>query len=123
MSKTTVLRPRMSEKTYGLSQTNNVFVFDVPMSINKVQVKEAVETQFEVSVENVRVLIVKGKRKASVRKRTRGVMGKRADIKKAYVTLKEGDSIPVFAAIEEAEAKEKKAEEKAAKKAKKEEKK
>lgn len=123
MSKATVLRPRMSEKTYGLSQVNNVFVFDVPMTVNKVQVKEAVEAQFEVTVENVRTVVVKGKRKVSVRKRTRGVMGKRADYKKAYVSLKEGDSIPVFAAIEEADAKEKKAEEKAAKKAKKEEKK
>lgn len=123
MSKATVLRPRMSEKTYGLSQVNNVFVFDVPMTINKVQVKEAVEAQFEVTVENVRTVVVKGKRKASVRKRTRGVMGKRADYKKAYVSLKEGDSIPVFAAIEEADAAEAKAAEKAAKKAKKEEKK
>lgn len=123
MSKTTVLRPRMSEKTYGMAQLNNVFVFDVPMDVNKVQIKDAVEAQFDVTVEDVRVLIAKGKRKSSVRKRTRGVMGKRADIKKAYVTLKDGDSIPVFAAIEEAEAKEKKAEEKAAKKAKKEEKK
>ncbi len=123
MSKATVLRPRMSEKTYGLSQANNVFVFDVPMTVNKVQVKEAVQAQFEVTVENVRIIIVKGKRKASVRKRARGVMGKRADYKKAYVSLKEGDSIPIFAAIEEADAAEKKAEEKAAKKAKKEEKK
>ncbi len=123
MSKTIALKPRMSEKTYALSQTENVFVFDVPTDINKVQVKEAVQAQFDVTVEDVRILIVKGKRKASVRKRSRGVMGKRADTKKAYVRLVQGDSIPVFAAIEEAEAKEAKAEEKLAKKAKKEEKK
>jgi hypothetical protein len=48
------------------------------------------------------------------------VTGKRVDVKKAYVKLKAGDSIPVFAAVQEAEAEQAKAVEKAAKKAKKE---
>lgn len=117
MSKSIALQPRMSEKTYALSQAENTFVFDVPKTVNKVQIAAAVEAQFNVTVEDVRVLINKGKMKASVRKRSRSVMGKRPDVKKAYVRLKEGDSIPVFAAIEEAEAKEQKAEEKAKKKA------
>lgn len=117
MSKSITLEPRMSEKTYALSQTENTFVFDVPKSVNKVQVAAAVEAQFNVTVEDVRILIHKGKQKASVRRRSRSILGKRPDIKKAYVRIKEGDSIPVFAAIEEAEAKEQKAEEKAKKKA------
>ncbi len=120
MSKSITLKPRMTEKTYAMSQLNNTYVFDVPKSANKLQVADAVASQFEVTVENVRIVVAKGKSKVSYRKRSRGVVGKRADIKKAYVSVKEGDTIPVFAAIEEAEAKEKKAEEKAAKKASKE---
>jgi large subunit ribosomal protein L23 len=120
MSKILYLKPRMSEKTYALSQSQNTFVFDVPITANKLEVAAAVIAQYEVGVEDVRIVLVKGKLKASVRKRSRSVMGKRSDVKKAYVRLKEGDSIPVFAAIEEAEAAEQKAEEKAAKKQKKE---
>lgn len=116
MDKTIALKPRMTEKTYALSTAENTFVFDVPKTINKLQIASAVEAQFGVSVEDVRVVVNKGKKKASHRKRTRSIMGKRPNIKKAYVKLKQGDSIPIFAAIEEAEAKEKKAAEKAAKK-------
>lgn len=123
MSKSIALKPRMSEKTYALSQAFNVFVFDVPMTVNKDQIKKAVEAQFEVTVTDVRVIIVKGKVARSIRigARTRAnVSGKRADKKKAYVTLKDGDSIPVFAAIDEQVKAEEKVAEKVAKKAKKE---
>lgn len=120
MSKTLVLKPRSSEKTYALAQSSNVFVFDVAKDVNKSEVGAAVEAQFGVSVTAVRTMIIKGKPSRSIRiggKARRQVMGKRSDIKKAYVTLKEGDSIPIFAAIEEAEKAEAKATEKAAKKA------
>lgn len=118
-SKTISLKPRMTEKTYALSQAENVYVFEVAKSVNKVQIKDAVEAQFGVNVASVKTLVEKGKNKPSFRKRTRSVYGKRPDIKKAYVTLTEKDSIPVFAAIERAEEKEKKLAEKAAKEAKK----
>lgn len=120
MSRTTVtLKPRMSEKTYASAQTTNTFVFIVPKSVNKIEVAEAVEAQFKVKVTNVRTIVVKGKSARSIRlgKYRKNVMGKRADYKKAFVTLQEGDSIPIFAAIEEAEAAEAKAAEKAEKKA------
>lgn len=122
MSLTLTLKPRMTEKTYALSNTR-VYAFDVPLSSNKAEVTAAVEQQFKVTVEDTRLLIVKGKAKRSLRigdRRGRAVAGKRPDIKKAYVTVKEGDSIPIFAAIEEQEKAEAKAAEKAAKKAKKE---
>jgi large subunit ribosomal protein L23 len=106
----------MSEKTYALAQSENTFVFVVPKSANKMEVAGAVETQFDVTVETVRVLTEKGKTKQSYRKRNRPVAGKRADRKKAYVRLKKGDSIPIFAAVEEAEKKAEKAEAKAKKK-------
>ncbi len=123
MSKTIPLKPRMSEKTYALSQMNNVFVFDVPLDVNKDQIKKAVEAQFDVSVTDVRVIVAKGKIARSIRIGARvraNVSGKRADKKKAYVTLKDGDSIPVFAAVDEQVKAEEKEAEKAEKKAKKE---
>lgn len=126
MSKTLTLKPRMSEKTYASSVATNTFVFVVPKSTNKIEVADAVAEQFAVTVTNVRTVVVKGKKARSIRlgKYRKNVMGKRPDYKKAFVTLKDGDSIPVFAAVEEANAAEAKAAEKAeksaAKKAKKE---
>lgn len=119
MSSILTLKPRMSEKTYASSLATNTFVFMVPKSANKVEVATAVESQFSVSVTNVRTVVVKGKKARSIRlgKYRKNVMGQRPDYKKAYVTLKAGDSIPVFAAIEEANAAEAKAAEKAEKKA------
>lgn len=102
MSKSMVLRPRMSEKTYALSQLRNTYVFDVPQDANKHTVADAVAAQFAVTVTSVNILNVKGKAKRTVRKGGRPIAGKRADSRRAYVTLQAGDSIPVFAAIEEA---------------------
>jgi large subunit ribosomal protein L23 len=119
MSKTMILKPRMSEKAYGLSHEINTFVFDVPKTSNKIEVARAVSAQFKVSVEDVRITVVKGKQARSIRigGARKMVSGKRPDIKKAYVRIKAGDTIPIFASIDEAEEKAKKAEAKAAKKA------
>ena len=117
MEKFMPLRPRMSEKAYMLSEVRNTYVLDVPGDANKDTVAKAVAAQFAVTVETVRVINVKGKTKRTVRKGGRPTMGRRSDIKKAYVTLKEGDKLPFFAEPEEA-----KADKKADKKAKKEEK-
>lgn len=106
MSKTVVLKPRMSEKTYSQSQSGT-YTFQVPSTSNKHEVARAVEQQFDVTVTNVNIAVSKGKAKRSVRKGGRAIMGKRNDVKKAYVTLKEGDAIPVFAAVEEAEGNDK----------------
>lgn len=106
--KTLTLRPRMSEKTYALSQEKNVYVFAVIGGVNKLTIKRAVESQFKVAVENVNVLNQKGKTKRTIRKRSRPMTGRQSDVKKAYVTLKKGDKIPVFTAVEEAEKKAKK---------------
>lgn len=101
MSKTLVLKPRISEKAYGLSQERRTYVFDVPKEANKLTVAEAVAAQFEVTVEGVNITIIKGKAKRTVRKGGRPVAGRQKDTKKAYVVLKEGDSLPVYAAQEE----------------------
>lgn len=96
----------MSEKTYALS-TTGVYVFDVPKTSNKLEISKAVSSVYDVTVERVRIVIIKGKTKNSYRKR-KAVLGKRNDIKKAYVTLKKGDAIPIFAAVDEQEAQEEK---------------
>lgn len=96
MDKHMILKPRLSEKTYGLSLAGNTYAFEVPGSANKHTVASAVSAQFDVTVENVNIINVKGKTKRTVRKGGRPVNGKRSDIKKAYVTLKEGQSLPFF---------------------------
>lgn len=104
MSKAVFLKPRMSEKAYESSKSLNVFVFVVDKFVNKLTIKENVEKQFKVSVENVRVAHLPAKNRRSPylgnRKFNRGVQ---PGVKKAFVTLKKGDSIPIFAE-EEAEA-------------------
>jgi|SRR5665213_2137219 len=115
MDKQVALKPRMSEKAYAMSQTG-VYVFDVPGSVNKHTVASAVTAQFDVTVETVNITNIKGKAKRTISQKGRRVSrGKQSNVKKAYVTLKKGDSIPVFAAVEEAEEKEKSTQEKVAK--------
>ncbi len=101
MSTTMVLKPRMSEKAYATSVALNTYVFDVPTTANKVTVKAAVEAKFKVTVENIQIVVVKGKPKKSYQKRNRPVDGKRANIKKAYVRLAEGSSINLFGEAED----------------------
>jgi len=91
----------MSEKAYATSQALNTYVFEVPMTSNKALVSAAVAEQFKVTVEDVRLTIIKGKAKKSYKKRSRPVTGHRANMKKAYVKLKAGDSIPIFEAMME----------------------
>ena len=101
MSKNIVLKPRLSEKAYGLSEQLNTYVFDIPVDANKHSVALAVIAQYEVGVTSVRIASIPGKAKRSYRKRGRNVSAQRSDIRKAYVTLKEGDKLPLFAGMEE----------------------
>lgn len=100
MDKTLVLKPRVSEKAYGQSQAG-VYVFVVPKSASKAAIAGAVKAQFGVTVTDVNTVVVKGKTKRTIRKGGRPVAGKQSDFKKAYVTLKAGDTISVFAAEED----------------------
>lgn len=110
--------PRVSEKAYAMSQAPGAktYVFEVPLSANKHTVARAISAEYEVTVVNVRTVLVKGKTKQSYRKGSRPITGRRSDIKKAYVTLKEGNSLPIFEEIAAEEAKIAEAEEKQAKK-------
>jgi large subunit ribosomal protein L23 len=70
-----------------------VYAFVVHKSASKPEIRDAIETVFDVKVLKVNTLNRKGKRK---RNRRTGTFGKRADVKRAYVTLVEGDSIELF---------------------------
>ena len=105
MSKTIVLKPYLKEKTYALSE-QRVYAFLIEKDVNKHTVARAVEAQFDVKVKSVNVTNIAGKSKRTISvsgKRSVNSNGKRNDIKKAYVTLAEGFSLPFFAAIDEAE--------------------
>jgi len=88
-----LLGPVISEKAAVIADVSNQVVFKVVSDANKSEIKAAVEKLFNVSVEGVRVLNVKGKTK-----RTRYGMGRRSDWKKAYVSLAEGSEIDFEAA-------------------------
>lgn len=108
MYKQIALKPRLSEKSFAQSQ-NRVYVFAVPGDANKHTVARAVEVQFDVKVKEVNILNLKGKAKRTVsQKGRRQLSGSTSDVKKAYVTLAEGNSLPIFAAEEEAEVKQEK---------------
>ncbi len=97
--------PRLSEKGYTLSH-DNVYVVDVDSTLNKSDVKRAIESQFAVKVVKINILNAKGKAKRSISKQGRKVAyGRDVDVKKAYVSLAEGNSLPFFEAIEEEEKK------------------
>ena len=88
-----VLRaPRVSEKTARLQEVSNQYVFEVSTTATKADVKAAVEKLFDVKVEAVNVLNVKGKNK-SFRNRA----GSRGSWRKAYVRLADGQAIDVSA--------------------------
>ncbi|TQV67313.1 50S ribosomal protein L23 [Exilibacterium tricleocarpae] len=83
-----LLGPVVSEKSATAGDLGNQVVFKVLKDAAKPEIKAAVEKLFSVTVEEVRVLNVKGKTK-----RTRHGLGKRSDWKKAYVRLAEGQDI------------------------------
>ncbi len=84
--------PRVSEKTARLQEVSNQYVFEVATTATKADVKAAIEQIFEVKVESVNVVNVKGKQKAF-----RSRMGRRSDWRKAYVKLADGQTIDVTA--------------------------
>ena len=84
-----IRKPIITEKATMASEQNAV-VFEVAIDSNKPQIKQAIEALFDVKVKAVNTTITKGKSK-----RFRGQMGTRKDVKKAYVTLEEGNTIDV----------------------------
>jgi large subunit ribosomal protein L23 len=84
-----IVSPVITEKATTLSEHNKV-VFKVKSDATKPQIKAAVEKLFDVKVKSVNTLVTKGKVKMF-----RGTRGQRSDVKKAVVTLEEGQTIDV----------------------------
>ena len=82
-------RPRITEKAALVSSYDNCVIVDVMRDANKVEIKRAVETVFDVEVDKVRTVNMKGK----LRRVGFGQTGLQSDWKKAYVYLKEGSTI------------------------------
>jgi large subunit ribosomal protein L23 len=84
-----IIAPVITEKATNLSEQNKV-VFEVAQTATKPQIKAAVEKLFDVKVKSVNTAVTKGKIKVF-----RGIKGRRSDVKKAVVTLEEGQTIDV----------------------------
>ncbi len=86
-----ILAPIVSEKSYNLIEHGNTYTFEVDPRSNKSEIRQAVESIFEVRVVRVNTMNRKGKRK-----RQGLTVGRRKNTKRALVTLAEGNSIDVF---------------------------
>jgi large subunit ribosomal protein L23 len=88
-----LLNPRVTEKSARVGDDSNQYVFQVASDANKAEVRAAVESLFEVNVESVRIVNVKGKSKTFKLR-----PGKRNDWKKAYVRVQEGQTLDFLGA-------------------------
>lgn len=88
-----LIRPYITEKSTTL-MADNKYIFIVPLKANKVEIRQAVESVFNVKVESVNTLRVLGKTKRMGRHQ-----GKRSDFKKAVVKLAQGESIGFFEGV------------------------
>ena len=91
-----LLRPLITEKSTALSAAGK-YIFQVDMRANKPQIKDAVQTAFNVTVTNVNVMVMKGKPRGNRRMGRRESVG--SDWKKAVVTLAPQDKIELFEGV------------------------
>jgi large subunit ribosomal protein L23 len=87
----TVVRPIMTEKTSAAYQDRQEYTFQVAPDANKTAIRAAIEKLFGVTVTGVQTMNCRGKSR-----RVGQSIGKRANWKKAIVTLKQGDTIDIF---------------------------
>lgn len=85
-----LIRPIITEKTSQM-MSENKYTFQVPLDANKVEIRQAIESIFNVKVEKVNTVRVLGKTKRMGR-----FVGKRSDYKKAIVKLVAGQKLPIF---------------------------
>lgn len=89
-----IIRPLNTEKTNILNEEENKVSFEVAKGANRIEIKQAIEDIFKVTVDSVRTIQVKGKRKQRGK-----ISGKRRDWKKAIVSLMPGDRIDFFEGV------------------------
>lgn len=89
-----IVRPVVTEKTTDQKEESNQLTFEVLPKANRIEIKRAIENLFNVKVDNVRTMNVKGK----IKRRGR-IVGKRKNWKKAIVTLMPGQRIEFFEGV------------------------
>lgn len=90
-----IKRPVVTEKSVIIADEENRYTFEVDMRANKLQIADAVETAFDVLVEDVHVMVMPAK----TRRTRRGIGIRRPKWKKAVVKLAPGDSIQLFEGV------------------------
>jgi large subunit ribosomal protein L23 len=90
-----LIRPILTEKVLKLSEEKNQYAFEVHREATKEAIKKAVEEKFGVKVESVRTAFIEGKRKMRFTRKGMQV-GKKPDVKKAYVTLAKDSKIDYY---------------------------
>lgn len=98
MSKTILIRPVITEKVTKQTENEGRYGFVVARTANKIEIKNAVEKEYGVSVTGVRTMIVRGKNKTRYTK-TNILHGGTSSYKKAVITLKKGEVIDLYSAI------------------------
>lgn len=88
-----IRRPLITEKANIDKERRNTYHFEVPLTVDRQEIRQAVEAVFHVHVEDVRTMVVQGKERRLGR-----FLGRRPSWKKAIVTLREGDAIDIFEA-------------------------
>jgi large subunit ribosomal protein L23 len=89
-----IRKPIVTEKSNQIKDEANKVVFEVDRTANKVEIKQAVQQLFNVTVEDVNVMNFQGKKKRMGR-----IVGRKQDWKKAVITLKKGDKIEFFEGV------------------------
>ena len=93
-----LIRPIVTEKTTTYLGTDQTYAFEVGLDANKIQIKEAVEKMYEVSVTEVRTMVMPGKNK--IRYTAKGLRkGRKPSFKKAIVSIAEGEEIDFYSNI------------------------
>ena len=86
-----LVKPLLTEKITGLQEAANRIAFVVQNDVNRIEVRQAVESVLKVKVKSVNIMNVMGKKKRQGR-----YLGKRADWKKAIITLHEGEKVELY---------------------------
>ncbi|MDY0096887.1 MAG: 50S ribosomal protein L23 [Candidatus Dojkabacteria bacterium] len=92
-NKEIMLKPVVSEKSYGLANASNKYVFFVDTGVNKIEIKKAVEKKYKVTVLDVNTVVKPGK---GFKDWKSNKSFRKSDKRKAIVTLKKGDKIDEF---------------------------
>jgi large subunit ribosomal protein L23 len=95
MTRSILIKPVITEKLTLLQEQKNQYAFEVDIKASKIEIKNAIQKKFNVKVESIRTIRLKGKKKSQFTKRGR-FEGYRPSLKRAFVTLSKDSKIDLF---------------------------